>query len=230
MWVGETVYFLSDRDGEFNLYSYDRGVEEGRRAHPTTTTSRSRPPRPATGKVDLRAGRLDLHVFDPARAESHRLKIGVAADLAETRPRFASGAKYIRDADISPTRQAGRARVSAARSSPSRPRRATPQPHPDARRRTSARRPGRPTASRSPTSPTPRASTPCTSGRRTARARPKSYPLKGAGLLRAARRGRPTARRSPSSTTRGRSTGSTSALGQGQAGRRRAGLRARSTR
>ena len=24
MWIGETVYFLSDRDGEFNLYSYDR--------------------------------------------------------------------------------------------------------------------------------------------------------------------------------------------------------------
>ena len=24
MWIGETVYFLSDRDGEFNLYAYDR--------------------------------------------------------------------------------------------------------------------------------------------------------------------------------------------------------------
>ena len=33
MWIGETVYFLSDRDGEFNLYSYDRDSKKVASAH-----------------------------------------------------------------------------------------------------------------------------------------------------------------------------------------------------
>ncbi len=44
-----------------------------------------------------------IHVFDPAAGEPRRLKIGVAADLSETRPRYATGAKHLRSADISPS-------------------------------------------------------------------------------------------------------------------------------
>ncbi|HEY0371563.1 MAG TPA: PDZ domain-containing protein, partial [Thermoanaerobaculia bacterium] len=44
-----------------------------------------------------------LHLFDPATARENRLKIGVAADLLETRPRFVKGSKYIRGASLSPT-------------------------------------------------------------------------------------------------------------------------------
>ena len=47
MWIGETVYFLSDRDGEFNLYSYDRGCEEPSLDARITTPSRSPAPHPA---------------------------------------------------------------------------------------------------------------------------------------------------------------------------------------
>ena len=28
MWIGELIYFLSDRNGEFNLYTYHTGTEE----------------------------------------------------------------------------------------------------------------------------------------------------------------------------------------------------------
>ena len=47
------------------------------------------------------AGRL--HVLDPGTGMSTRLVIGVAADLAELRERFASGGRWIRNADISPS-------------------------------------------------------------------------------------------------------------------------------
>src|SRR5262249_42665086 len=44
-----------------------------------------------------------IHLFDPATSQSTRLKIGVAADLVETRPRFVKGADYVRGADVSPS-------------------------------------------------------------------------------------------------------------------------------
>ncbi len=28
MWIGETIYFLSDRNGDFNLFSYDTSSKE----------------------------------------------------------------------------------------------------------------------------------------------------------------------------------------------------------
>ena len=101
MWIGETVYFLSDRDGEFNLYSYDRHSKKVARcthhdAFPVASASAG------AGKVIYEQAGW-IHLFDPDDGKSHRLKIGVAADLAETRPRYASGAKHIRDVGISPT-------------------------------------------------------------------------------------------------------------------------------
>ena len=43
-----------------------------------------------------------IHLFDPHERQSQRLKISVAADLVETRPRYASDAKHIRGFGISP--------------------------------------------------------------------------------------------------------------------------------
>lgn len=101
MWVGDTVYFLSDRSGEFNLYSYDRKTKavRARTDHddfPIESASSG------AGKVIYeQAGRL--HVFDPEAEKSTRLKVGVAADLSEARPRFVTGDKWVRSADLSPS-------------------------------------------------------------------------------------------------------------------------------
>src|SRR5262249_22285319 len=43
------------------------------------------------------------HLYDPAKEEDRRLKVGVATDLVEARPRFVKGAKYIRNAAVSPS-------------------------------------------------------------------------------------------------------------------------------
>ena len=101
MATGESVYFLSDRDGEFNLYSYDRSTK----AVKCLTRHTEFPVESASlgaGKIIYeRAGHL--HVFDLKTNEDKRLTIEIAADSVETRPRYATGAKWVRDFDLSPS-------------------------------------------------------------------------------------------------------------------------------
>jgi tricorn protease len=101
VWVGGVVYFRSDRDGEFNVYAYDVGTRAVRQlTHFTDFPVLS---------LSGREGRLIfdqagyLHVFDVAAGSEQRLKVGIAADLLELRPRFAQGTKYVRSGDISPS-------------------------------------------------------------------------------------------------------------------------------
>lgn len=101
MWVGETVYFLSDRDGEFNLYAYDRHSKKvSRLTHHDDFPVASASAGP--GQIIYEQAGW-IHLYEPGSAHSRRLKIGVAADLTETRPRYATGAKHVRDLGISPT-------------------------------------------------------------------------------------------------------------------------------
>jgi len=101
VWLGDKVYFRSDRDGEFNLYSYDIASNEIKKLTDYTDF----PILYATGgdgKVIFeRAGYLNI--FDPATTSAKKLTIGIAADLLELRPRFVKGANYIRSVDISPS-------------------------------------------------------------------------------------------------------------------------------
>jgi len=101
MWMGNTVYFRSDRNGEFNLYAYDISTK----AIKQLTTFADFPVLNASsgdGKIIFEQAGY-LHLFDPATGSSKKLTIGIAADLLELRPRFASGSKYIRSGGISPT-------------------------------------------------------------------------------------------------------------------------------
>ena len=101
MWVGDTPYFLSDRSGEFNLFSYNRAskaVEQLTRHDDFPIEAASA----GSGTIIYEQGGR-LWTFDPSSKVPTRLKVGVAADLAETRPRHATGAKFVRDADVSPT-------------------------------------------------------------------------------------------------------------------------------
>lgn len=100
MWMGNTVYFRSDRDGEFNIYAYDASAKTIKKLtnfsdFPVLNASAG------NGKVIFEQAGY-LHLLDPA-AGSKKLMIGIAADLPEIRPRFVSGGKYIRSYDISPS-------------------------------------------------------------------------------------------------------------------------------
>jgi tricorn protease len=102
VWLDDgTVYFLSDRAGEFNLFRFDRQT----RAITQLTHHEDFPIQHHTAGngsiVYEQAGYL--HRYDPAAGESRRLKIGVAADLVETRPRYDSGSENLRSASPSPS-------------------------------------------------------------------------------------------------------------------------------
>src|SRR5258708_14593849 len=92
MWVDDRIYFRSDRDGEFNVYSYDPATKKVSRL----TTHADFPVVNASaggGKIIYEQAGY-LHLLDPKSGGDSRLKIGVAADRAETLPRFVRGKKY----------------------------------------------------------------------------------------------------------------------------------------
>jgi tricorn protease len=101
MWLGDKIYFLSDRNGEFNLFSYDLKTKEAmQQTHftdfPVLNASLG------AGKIIFEQAGY-LHVFDPAAAKSTKLAIGIAADLLELRERYVKGAQWVRNAAISPS-------------------------------------------------------------------------------------------------------------------------------
>ncbi len=100
-WVGETLYLTSDRDGEFNVYAFDAKAKSLAKV-----TSHADFPvlnaASAAGKIVYEQAGL-LHLLDPATKKASTLPITVNADLLETRPRWAKGAKWVRDASLSPS-------------------------------------------------------------------------------------------------------------------------------
>jgi tricorn protease len=101
MWIGDTIYFRSDRVGEFNLFAYDPRTKQVEQLTRFTDWPVLNAGAGAGHIIFERAGYLNL--FDPLTRKDARLKIGVAADLVETRSRYAKGPKYIRWAGLSPT-------------------------------------------------------------------------------------------------------------------------------
>ncbi|MEM6721827.1 MAG: PDZ domain-containing protein [Bacteroidota bacterium] len=100
-WIGNTLYFRSDRNGEFNIYSYDLNSKE---IIQHTDYEKFPILYITAGKNDLiyeQAGYL--HTYDPSAKKKTKLTIGIATDLLEMRPRFVSGKKYIQDISLSPT-------------------------------------------------------------------------------------------------------------------------------
>ena len=101
MWIGEKIYFLSDRNGEFNLFSYhaaDKGIEQLTRFNDFPILSTG-----SHGSTIIFEQAGYLHTFDLETATPTKLTVGIATDLQELRPRYVKGAGYIRSAMISPS-------------------------------------------------------------------------------------------------------------------------------
>ena len=101
MWINGKVYFRSDRNGEFNLFSFDLSTKEIMQI----TTYEDFPVLNASGGKNQiiyeQAGHL--HTLNLVDGNSQKLVVGVAADLQELRPRYVKGEQYIRNSSVSPS-------------------------------------------------------------------------------------------------------------------------------
>ncbi|SMC57104.1 S41 family peptidase [Cellulophaga tyrosinoxydans] len=99
--MGDDVYFRSDRDGEFNLYSYNVNSKNIKKL-----TNYSDFP-----VANIKAFKNEiiyenegvLHIYDAVTGNDKKLTLNITTDILDLRERFVSGEEYVRSANISPT-------------------------------------------------------------------------------------------------------------------------------
>ncbi|MHC4233718.1 MAG: S41 family peptidase [Planctomycetota bacterium] len=101
MWIDDRVYFRSDRNGEFNLFSFNPASDQVEQL----TDHSDFPIVNASAGAGLVAYEQAgyLHLFNAAAGESTPVPIRVATDLIDVRPRYVDGTRFIRASDISPS-------------------------------------------------------------------------------------------------------------------------------
>ncbi|KAB2959837.1 MAG: peptidase S41 [Thermoanaerobaculia bacterium] len=101
MWIGDAIYFVSDRDGTLNLYRSDLGGTQVEQL----TFSKSWDVRWASsdnrGRIVYESGGA-LELFDIASGATTRLAIHVPDDGLNRRPARISAAKQIEDFELAP--------------------------------------------------------------------------------------------------------------------------------
>jgi tricorn protease len=100
MWIGDQIYFLSDRNGPVTLFVYDtksRQVKQVIENKGYDFKSASAGP---GGIVYEQFG--SLGIYDLRKAPGKSVDVRLAGDLAELRPRYVNVGKRLASADISP--------------------------------------------------------------------------------------------------------------------------------
>ncbi|HEX8499741.1 MAG TPA: PDZ domain-containing protein [Pyrinomonadaceae bacterium] len=101
MWVGDRVYFLSDRGGAVTLYSYDT---RSRRVEQAVKNTGMDIKSAAAGDGRIVYEQFgSLHELDLGSGRTKQIPVRVAGDLPSVRPRFARVATALRNATLSPT-------------------------------------------------------------------------------------------------------------------------------
>jgi tricorn protease len=101
MWIGDTIYYLSDRDGLTTLFACDVAGKGVRRILDPEKADIKSASACADAIVFDRFG--SLYLFDLKSHKTTPIAIHVSADLPSVRPKFESGAKSIQKADLSPS-------------------------------------------------------------------------------------------------------------------------------
>ena len=101
MWIGDAIYFNSDRDGTFNLYRYDLGT------HATAEITHYHewdvrwPSADALGQIVYEQGG-ELHLYDTRNGEDRTVAINVPIDDTTHRPHAVNAADNIESHAVSP--------------------------------------------------------------------------------------------------------------------------------
>ena len=103
MWIGEKIYYSSDRDGTLNLYTYDPATKQSTELTHSTQWD-VRWPSASSGNDAQIVYELDgeLQIFDTRTGQDRKLSIEVSGDALSRRPARVSAAHQIEDFDVSP--------------------------------------------------------------------------------------------------------------------------------
>lgn len=101
MWVGDTIYFLSDRNGTVTLFEYGTKTKQVREV----IRNRGLDIKWASAGPDVIVYEQfgSLHLYDLQSGRTRKLDIHVAGDLPSVRPRYVKVAEKIVSAGLSPT-------------------------------------------------------------------------------------------------------------------------------
>jgi tricorn protease len=101
MWVGDKVYFLSDRSGPVTLFAYDIKSRQVTQLVPNDGLDLKWASAGPGGIVYEQFG--SIHLYDLATGTSRHLEITLAGDFPEVRPRYIKVGQRIAGANISPS-------------------------------------------------------------------------------------------------------------------------------
>ncbi len=101
MWVGNKIYFISDRNFTANLFSYDLDTKQVQQLthHDDFDVQNAS----ATSDAIAYEQAGYIHIYDLKTGQSHQLSIDARGDLPWAMPQFKSVAGMIRHASLSPT-------------------------------------------------------------------------------------------------------------------------------
>ena len=101
MWIGDAIYFVSDRDGVLNLYRFDLATKQTRQVTHEKTWDVRWASSDGRGQI---VHELDgeLVVHDVASGQSRKLDVFVPSDGVHRRAARVSAAKQIEDFELSP--------------------------------------------------------------------------------------------------------------------------------
>ena len=101
MWVGNRIYFLSDRNGPITLFAYDTGTRRVTEVvHNTGFDMKNASAGPGAIVYEQFGG---IYLYDLKTGKSHQVDIRLAGDLPQVRPHFEKVKSQISNDGLSPT-------------------------------------------------------------------------------------------------------------------------------
>ncbi|HTA51838.1 MAG TPA: PDZ domain-containing protein [Candidatus Acidoferrum sp.] len=102
VWIGKTVYFLSDREGPVTLFAYDTDTQKVSREIENKNGFDISSASAGAGEI-VYSQFGALHVFDPAAHRDQEVSVTVPGDMPQLLPHWTKVSKRILNSNISPT-------------------------------------------------------------------------------------------------------------------------------